>query len=244
MLLLIDVRDRAAARARGHGVAKEVPLDDEHARRLRTADELVRRDEHRVLVDERVVAIVHLDLHVRTGRREVPERQRAVLVEQPRDRALIGRDARDVGGRREAADLERPRRVLDQLLLEVCEIDVAISVLVDHHDLGDRLTPGQLVGVMLEGPDEHDRALVVRDLLAELVARVEIGGQPQVHDVDQLVDRAGRAGATEDHQIVGAAADRAVDDLARVVAELGGLPAGAATSRCGCWRRAASPRGG
>ena len=75
------------------------------------ADELVRAEEHRVLVAsrwcsaaERSISIVD----VRAGGREVPERQRAVAVEQVGDSAGVGDDPGDVGGRRERPDLERP----------------------------------------------------------------------------------------------------------------------------------------
>ena len=43
--------------------------------------------------------------------------------------------------------------------LELAEVDVAVGVLADHHHLGDRLAPGQLVGVVLERPGEHHRPL-------------------------------------------------------------------------------------
>src|SRR3569623_3568866 len=226
VLFLVDVRDRAAAGTRRHRVAQQLALDDEHARRLRAADELVRRDEHGVLV--RAVALVDLDVAVRAGGGEVPEAERAVLVEELGDGGLNGRDAGDVGGGREAADLERPRGEAHELLLEVRESDVTIGILVDHDDIGDRLAPRQLVGVMLERADEHDRALGFGDAVRELVARVEIGRDAQLQDVDQLVDRAGRAAAGEDHQVIGAAADRALDHLTRVLAERRRLPAGAA----------------
>ena len=39
-------------------------------------------------------------------------------------------------------------------------VDVAVGVLGDRHHVGDRLAPGQLVGVVLEGADEDDRPLL------------------------------------------------------------------------------------
>jgi hypothetical protein len=229
VLGLVDVRHRTAAGTRRDGVAQQVALGDQHAGGARAADELVRRDEHRVLCGTVAcgVAAVHLDRDVRPGGRVVPERVRAVAVQQLRDRAGVARDPGDVRRRREAADLARSVGVARQLALEVLEIDVAVGVLADHADLGDRLAPRQLVRVVLERADEHDRPLVERDLTRQAVANVEIARDPQVEDVDQLVDRAGRSRAGEDHQIVGAAADRAVDDRPGVLAERGGLPAGA-----------------
>ena len=47
-----------------------------------------------------------------------------------------------------------------ELLLEHRHVDVAVAVLGDRHDVADRLAPRQLVGVVLERADEHDRPLV------------------------------------------------------------------------------------
>jgi hypothetical protein len=43
---------------------------------------------------------------------------------------------------------------------EVGQVDVAVGVLADGHDVGDRLAPGDLVGVVLVGADEDDRPLL------------------------------------------------------------------------------------
>ena len=72
-----DEQDRSAARHRRHAVAKQRALDDEHAGRARAADELVRRQEDRVLAG-------HVDRQVRTRRRIVPARERAVRRSTPR----------------------------------------------------------------------------------------------------------------------------------------------------------------
>ena len=85
-------------------------------------------------------------------------------------------------------------------------------VLGDDHDVGDRLAPGQFVGVVLERADEHDRPLVCRDVRAQVVAVVELGRQAQPEDADELVDRPGGAGAGEDDGVVVGAADRVVDE--------------------------------
>ena len=51
-------------------------------------------------------------------------------------------------------------------------------------------------------------------------------GRGEVEEADELVDRAGRAGAAEDDDVVVASVDRPVDDAARVLAQRRGLAAG------------------
>ena len=203
MLGGVDVGDGAAAGHAGDPVAEQVAAGDQDAGRPGPADELVGRDEDGV--ESR---LGHVDPHVGGGRGEVPEGERSVVVEQRADRPPVGDDPGDVGGGREAADLERPAGVTDQLLLQVAQVDVPVGVLVDDDHVGDRLAPGQLVGVVLVGPDEDDRPLRGRDPLREPVAVVEVGRDAQVEHVDQPVDRAGRAGAAEDHGVLLGRADR------------------------------------
>ena len=85
------------------------------------------------------------------------------------------------------ADLEFAVGVLLQLNGELGLVDVPVGILVDGHDVGDRLAPRQFVGVVLERPDEHHRALLCRDLRGEVVAVIEFGGDPQTHDPDEFV---------------------------------------------------------
>ena len=160
-------------------VREQLAAGDEEARRARPTDELVGRDEDRVLVGERIVRRVHLDRDVRRGGREVPERQRAVLVEEAGDAVRVADDAGDVARGAEAADPEGPLRVPLQLGGQVRLVDVPVRVLVDDHDVGDRFTPRQLVAVVLERADEHDRPLVGGDLCAQAVRLVELGREAQ-----------------------------------------------------------------
>ena len=74
-----------------------------------------------------------------------------------RDPIDVGDDAGDVRRGGEGADLARSMRVAAQFLLEVLEVDATVTVLGDRDDVGARLTPRQLVGVVLVGPDEDDR---------------------------------------------------------------------------------------
>ena len=82
MLGRIHVGDRAAAGDVGHPVVQQVASNNEHARCARTADELMRAEENRVLVRERIATYtaVHVDVDIGCGGGEVPERQRAVPV--------------------------------------------------------------------------------------------------------------------------------------------------------------------
>ena len=83
----VDERDGAAARSGRNRIADQLPAHHEDPRRLGAADELVRGQEHRVLVVTAPgCAFAHPDRHVGSGRGVVPERQGAVLVQQRRDR--------------------------------------------------------------------------------------------------------------------------------------------------------------
>ena len=52
----------------------------------------------------------------------------------------------------------------DELGLERGEVDVAVGVLGDDDDVGDRLAPRQLVRVVLERADEDHRSLFGGDV--------------------------------------------------------------------------------
>ena len=102
-----------------------------------------------------------------------------------------------------------------------------VGVFRNHDDVGDRFTPGEFVGMMLERSDEHDRSLACRNVLRQVEPVVEVGGQAQVHDADQLVDGARGAGSAEDHAGFLVAADRILDDPASVLAQPCRLQTGA-----------------
>ena len=211
--LLGDVLDRAAARDGRHLVGEEVALGDEHARRARAAGELVRREEDGVLVGQLAVLDrrrrVHVDRQVRRGGRIVPERQRAVAVEQDRDGVDVRDDPGHVRRRREGPDLEGAVVVALELVTQVLEVEPPVGVLADHHDVGGGLAPGQLVRVVLEGPHEDDGS----------------GAPAELEHAHEPVDRARRARPAEDDDVVVPAADRPVDDPAGVLAQLRRPPA-------------------
>src|SRR4029079_18463592 len=125
--------------------------------------------EDRVLVGKPAVRNrrrrVQVDPDVWSGRRVVPEGERAEPVQQDRDRLRVGEDARDVGGGREGADLERAAGVALELVAKVVDVDAAVSVLADGHAVPTRLPPGQLVRVVLVRPYEHHRSLPTSERL-------------------------------------------------------------------------------
>ncbi len=224
----VDEGHGAAARDGGHRVAHQVAAHDQDARGLRPAGELVRRQEHRVLVVASAgTGHGNPDRHVGPCGGVIPERQGTMGVQQRRDPAGVGENAGHVGRGRETADQQRPAGEPGHLPLQVGQVDVAVGVLADDHHLGDRLAPGELVGVVLVRADEHHRPLACRDLPGELVPVVQAGRDAQLEDADELVHRGGRAGPAEDDQVIVGAADRTMNDLAGVLAQPGRLQAGA-----------------
>lgn len=229
MLGGVHVGDRAAADDVGHTVLQQFAADDEHARGAGAADELVRAEHHGILVRQRVLGAprVHVDVDVRGGGGEIPHGERSVAVEQVGNGTRVRQDAGDVGGGRERADLHRSIGEAHQFGFQLGKVDVTVGVFLDGDHIGDRLAPGQLVGVVLERADEHDRAFARRDVLQQVVAVVEVGGQPDVHDADQPIDGSGGARTAEDDARVVVAAHGVVDDAASVFAQASGLQAGA-----------------
>ena len=165
MLVRVHVGDGAAARHRRARGSEQLASRDEDAGRAGPADELVRREEDRVLVVERGVRprpVRYISISTYgAGGREVPERQRAVPVQQDaRWRACrvtmpVTFDAAEkqpiLSGRSAYAHELRARGRARSTWPS------ASSWIVD--DVGDRLAPRQLVGVVLERADEHDRPL-------------------------------------------------------------------------------------
>ena len=115
----------------------------------------------------------------------------------------------------------------DQLGFQSGQVDVPVGVLGNGDHIGNRLAPRDLVGMVLERPDEDDRALIGGDVLREVVAVVEIGREPKVHDADQLVDCAGRPGPAEDHAGFLVATDGIANDPASILTQSGRLQSGA-----------------
>jgi hypothetical protein len=92
----------------------------------------MRGQEHRVLAGQRPAGgRAHADLQVRGGGGVVEAGQRPVAVQQLGDRVGVGDQAGDVGGGREAADLEGPPGVADQLPLQLGQVQLPSGVLAD-----------------------------------------------------------------------------------------------------------------
>ena len=201
--------------------------------RARAADELVRAEEHRVLVGSGSPSAGRPSRCRRTApRRRSPRttarRARAAAPEMP---CGVGDDAGDVAGGGERPDLAAAgRRTRSSSASSAVDVDVPVGVLGDRHDVGDRLAPRQLVGVVLERPDEHHRALVGGMCSVRCVPVVEAGGDAQAQDADQLVDGAGAS--PEPAKITHASSSSPPTAswmiAAGVLAQPGGLQAGAA----------------
>ena len=108
-------------------------------------------------------------------------------MQQLRDRVDVRHDPGHVRGGGEAAQLQRAIGVAAQLGREVREVDPPVVVLADRDDVGAGLAPGQLVRVVLVGPDEDDGPLRAWAI--------------EVEHPDELVDR-GRAARTAEHDDV------------------------------------------
>jgi hypothetical protein len=139
-----------------------------------------------------------------------------VAVRQGRHPVRVGQDAGDVGGGREAPDDQRPPGVPGQLGLQVGQVELAVGVLADGHHVGGRLAPGQEVAVVLERPHQDQRPWAGR-------------GRPlaELQQAGQLGHRRRGPGPGEDDQVLVGAADGLVDHLAGLLAQPGGVAAGA-----------------
>ncbi len=167
---------------------------------------------------------IHVDRHVGAGRGVVPERKGAGAMKLLADPLDVGLDPGHVRGSREAADLERPVSELGEPLLEHFPVDAAIEGFIDHHDVGDRFAPRQLVGVVLVGADEDHRPLRRRNPLRKAPCAVEIGGDAQIEDLDQAVNGPRRARPRKEHDILRRRAHGVADDPPRVLPESRRLP--------------------
>ena len=131
----------------------------------------------------------------------------------------VGQDPGHVRGRRETADQQRAAREAGQLLFEIGQVHMPVGILADDDDVGNRLAPGQLIGVMLVRPYKDNGSLRLRNSRGELETFVQPGRDAQLQNPDQLVHRCRRPGPAEDDQVVIGAADGIPDDPAGVLAQ-------------------------
>jgi hypothetical protein len=140
-------------------------------------------------------------------------------MERDRYPVDVGDDPGHVRCRGEAADLERPVGVVHQLVLEVAEVHEAVGVLPNRDDVGDRLTPRELVRVVLVRADEDDGPLLCRNRLRELEVVVEPSRNPEPENPQDGVDRPRRSRPAEEDDVVLGTADRLVDQPARILTQ-------------------------
>ncbi len=152
-------------------------------------------------------------------------------VQHPGDLAHRRAHAGDVRGRRERADPEASAVLgLAKQPFEVRKVNAAIRCEVHLDDGCKPLPPGDFVGVVFVGPDEHDRLaqlLVAAECLVLLRAQELTqlfpdrltGRRRQEHaeDLLQLVDGTGRTGAAGDDAALGARVHRALDRILSLV---------------------------
>ena len=82
----------------------------------------------------------------------------------------------------------------EQLTFERGSVDVPVAALGGHHDVGERLAPRQFVGMVLDGPDEHDGLLLDGEGVVTVIPGVQARGTAQPEDTDQIVERPARGG--------------------------------------------------
>ena len=163
---------------------------------------------------------VHVDIHVRAGRGEVEEGESAVAVEDARESMDVVQDPRHIRRGAERPDLPRPVRVLRELAVEILEADPSVRVERDVDGVADCLAPRDVVRVMLHERAEDDGTAFRGDAGGEGEALVELVRQPEAENVDEAVDRAGRAGTYRDQDVVLRRSDAGPDLTERILVHL------------------------
>mmetsp|Transcript_27465 Transcript_27465/g.83566 ORF Transcript_27465/g.83566 Transcript_27465/m.83566 type:complete len:298 (+) Transcript_27465:668-1561(+) len=212
VLRLCHVEDSAAtgrhggAAALGLGAENSVRLEGEHARRLRSSRQLVHRPEGRVLRNGRGILgargrRVHVGQRVRRRRGVVPDGERTVLVAEAADGIGVGDQPGHVGHRRECAHPQRPVRILLELPLQLLHVRPAsLSRLANVHDVGDRIAPGEQVGVVFVRPHKHHRPPRLAQSLP-LPLPLSRGARPQPEHRHESVGGRGGSRTDEKHPV-------------------------------------------
>ncbi len=104
VLVRVHKEDGAATDHIGHRVAYQVTTDNQDTRRLRSPDELVRREEHGVDRMCRIPFRSHVNVDVRGCGGIVPEGQGSVGMQFRCDPRHVGQNPRHIAGSAERAD--------------------------------------------------------------------------------------------------------------------------------------------
>jgi len=96
-------------------------------------------------------------------------------------------------------------------------VNAPITVLGNQDHVGDALAPGQFIGMMLVGPDKNHRTFVGRNPLGQAIPGIKILREPQIQNIDELVDGSGRPRAAKNDHVLLRAANGLEDDTAGVL---------------------------
>ena len=100
---------------------------------------------------------IHVDLHIRRSRGVVEHRKSVVLVEQDGDIVDGGAHTGDIAGSGESTNLDESVLVGQQLAFQIDQVDTCGRIVSDGNNIGNTLTPGQKVRVVLVGRYKHYR---------------------------------------------------------------------------------------
>jgi len=110
---------------------------------------------------------------------------------------------------------------------------VAVGVLGDGDDVGDRFPPRQFVGMVLVRSDEHHREFPGRDAIGQAVLLIQSRRYPDAEHSHEMVNGPGGSRSAKQHGMLFCGADTPGNDLAGFFPEPGRLQAGARRFRMG-----------
>ena len=188
-----------AARGGRHWVADQVVADDRTPEVCRPPGDLCG--------DRNTASLCSSGREAATRIRTWVRRRRSPRTTAPRGPAAARRlrrrcrsGCRSRWRRRRSCRSQRPVHVPGQSALQVGQVDVAVGASMTTTSAMD-LPPRQFVGVVLVPGDEHHRPLGLRDAPGESYRSSRPAGMRSSDDAGELVDRGGRPGPAEDHQV-------------------------------------------
>mmetsp|Transcript_23023 Transcript_23023/g.46536 ORF Transcript_23023/g.46536 Transcript_23023/m.46536 type:complete len:295 (-) Transcript_23023:598-1482(-) len=210
----------------------QLSLAHQHSRRLRAADELVRRQENSVHVRGRGSGSggegsrggggggggggrgVHVDGNVRACGGEVEERKGVVLVQDGGNGGSGAQDACDVGPSGERPNFEFAIRIVFQDFFQVRKIySPGVAVFPALYNLGATLSPREDVGVVFVRADDNQGFHSIPQVLLPCFATTQL--------VEHFHDGSSRATAAEEnHVLLLVRVDRRRDHVSSVLAKL------------------------